>query len=303
MGSTDCESARQMWLPIVKSRIRILLLLGLIGILVVGACLKWVSGREEGSKEITYKSKPLSKWFYGQRKDFFISTTRDAADDAFKALGTNAFPFLLSRLKNGGSSVLYFKLYQAVPSRVQAWLPYPLLSDDIQVITLAHLSKVEDIPPEWLAALARQVPNLKNPRARHRGLMTVQMLAGGRQDRSLISLCKDLLDDSHFGVRLNAAILLAELDPGETKSFPILIGALVDKEKLISSYAITGYWFRQPPGGSGSGPVTPFTGQTRSDVEEAERRMVLDALEELKSHLNEQQRGLVRQYQEARQGR
>ena len=87
-------------LKLVKSRIRILLLLSLIGILVVGVTLEWVSVRQESRKDITYKNKPLSKWFCDQRKDFFSKRTRDTADDAFKALGTNALPFLLSNLKN-----------------------------------------------------------------------------------------------------------------------------------------------------------------------------------------------------------
>ena len=221
-------------------------MLGLSGLVLVGAIVAMVFGLKEASKEPTYKDKPISKWFCDQRKDFFVKATRDEADIAIKALGTNALPFLLSNLKNRGSTVLYFRLYGAVPSRVQAWLPYPILGDDMKMITLNHLSKMRDMPPEWLAALAKLAPDLKNPRVRQRGLITVQILAQGRRDTSLISLCKDLLDDSNFGVRLRAAILLAELEPGETGSFPILIGALEDKEKLNSRRAISSYRYRQP---------------------------------------------------------
>ncbi len=279
-------------------RISAILWLSLIVVLIVGAVLAWVGGRQEGSKEITYKGKPVSKWFCDQRKDFFNQTTRDAADDAFKALGTNALPFLLSNLKNRGSSVLYFKLYQVVPSRVQAKLPYPILRDDLQMITLAHLSKMKSMSPEWLAALAKQVPNLKNPRVRHCGLMTVQRLSGSRKEPAFINLCKDLLDDRHFGVQLRAAELLADLDQKERRGLPILLGALEDKEKLNSSRSISMYRYRQPPDGSGSPPVTPFTGQTPSDLVRFERRMVLDSLEKLKPHLDQQQRKLVREHED-----
>jgi len=281
----------------VNSRTRTTLVLGLSGLVLVGAIVAMVSGLKEASKEPTYKDKPVSKWFCDQRKDFLSKTTRDAADDAFNALGTNALPFLLSNLKNRGSTVLYFRLYGAVPSRVQAWLPYPILGDDMKMITLNHLSKMRDMPPEWLAALAKLVPDLKNPRVRQRGLITVQILAQGRRDTSLISLCKDLLDDSNFGVRLRAAILLAELEPGETGSFPILIGALEDKEKLNSRRAISSYRYRQPP--SGAGPPTKLfpSGLTPNDLEKAERRQVIGALERLMPKLDEQQKKLVRQHE------
>ena len=128
------------------------------------------------------------------------------------------------------------------------------------------------------------------------------MLAQGRRDASLISLCKDLLDDSNSGVRLKAAILLAELEPGEIGSFPILIGALEDGEKLNSSLAITGYWYRKPSGGVGGQPATPFTfkpftGQTPGSLEKAERRRVLQALQRLMPKLDEQQKKLVHQHE------
>src|SRR5438034_7180664 len=97
LGTAQALSSR---MKAVKRRIPVILLLTLIGVLIVGAFLAWVAGREEGRKEIKYKNKPVSKWFCDQRKDFFSLAKRDAADDAFKALGTNALPFLLSNLKN-----------------------------------------------------------------------------------------------------------------------------------------------------------------------------------------------------------
>ena len=163
-------------------------MLGLSGLVLVGAIVAMVSGLKEATKEPTYKDKPVSKWFCDQRKDFLVKATRDDADKAFKALGTNALPFLLSNLKNRGSTVLYFRLYAAVPSRVQAWLPYPILRDDIKMITLMHISKMKDMPPEWLAVLAKLVPDLKNPRVRHQALMTVHRLAQGRRDASLFEV-------------------------------------------------------------------------------------------------------------------
>jgi len=254
-------------------------------------------------KEVTYKNKPLSEWFYGDRKAFFKKSTQDAAGDAFKALRTNALPFLLSSLKKRGSPVLYFRLYRGVPSRIQAWLPYPISGDDIQMMTLSHLVNMGDMPPEWLAALAKQVPGLRNPRVRYHGLGTVHRLAQNRRDGSLIKLCKDLLDDSHSGVRLQAAILLAELDPGETRGFAILLGALEDREKLNSSLAVRTYLFRQPPGGSGGVISLPFLGQTPRDSEMTERQRILRALERLQPRLDEQQRRLVLRYKEASQSR
>src|SRR3981081_292492 len=95
---------------------------------------------------------------------------------------------------------------------------------------------------KWLARLARQVPDLSNPRVRLTGLHTLYQLT--RYEREpLVNLCKRLLDDPHFGIRLEAALYLVDLGIKENRTVPILISALEDKEKLVSSRSISWYTF------------------------------------------------------------
>src|SRR5690348_2142822 len=87
-------------------------------LLLTGAAI-FVAGslkRTPASKPLLYKGKSVEVWFYGSRTNFFNQDTIDAAEKAFNALGTNAFPFLLGNLKgHPGQGVLYFKTYQALP--------------------------------------------------------------------------------------------------------------------------------------------------------------------------------------------
>jgi hypothetical protein len=85
---------------------------------------------------VTYKGKSLAVLFYGNRRNFFEEPARRKAQEAIDALGTNAFPFLLSNLQQRpGNGALYFKFYRAMPKWLQAKLRYPISGDDIKFIT------------------------------------------------------------------------------------------------------------------------------------------------------------------------
>ena len=54
-----------------------------------------------------YKGSALMVWFYGERKDFWKTPMRDAAQDALAAAGTNANPILYANLtKSPGNGVI-----------------------------------------------------------------------------------------------------------------------------------------------------------------------------------------------------
>lgn len=259
--------------------------IGGIGVLLIAAL--WLAfGTKE--KEVRYKGKSVSEWFY-------ITHRLMGSDDVFKDLGTNAFPFLLSTLKQRGNSELYFKLYAALPGSMQAQLRRPISGDDLQMASLSHIYKIPNVPntiPEpWLATLAKEVRDLQNPRVRLQGLHTLYRLT--RYEREpLVSLCTRLLDDPHFGIRLEAALCLADLGIKEARTLPILLAALEDKEKLVSSESISSYKYGQPPGGSGI-PVPRFPGQGQAEWGEVQRRRILNALESLDPPLNEAQKKLI----------
>ena len=255
----------------VKPWGRSALLLALALVLIAAAWLVFA-----GDKEVQYNGKSVSEWFYTRRG-------LAEAGDAFRGLGTNAFPFLFSNLKRRGNSALYFKLYRAMPGMIQAQLLYKMPN------------VTNPIPEEWLARLAKQVPELRNPRVRSSGLHTLYQLT--RYEREpLVSLCKQLLDDPHFGIRLEASLYLADLGIKEMRTIPILLAALEDKEKLVSSRSISWYTFGQPPGGSGV-PLPSTAGESRANSNWADqaRVRILKALEFLDAPLNQQQKRLVQQ--------
>src|SRR4051794_23486387 len=95
----------------MTGRTRLALIAGLALLLVLS--VYWGLRREK--PEIRYKGKPASEWFFGQRRDFSYQSTEENADEAFKKMGTNGFPFLLSMLDQQGNSTVYFKLYRMMP--------------------------------------------------------------------------------------------------------------------------------------------------------------------------------------------
>jgi len=275
----------------MNPRARTALIAALAFLLILPVC--WTFRRNKS--EVQYNAKSLSHWFFSQRRDFLYEAREKKADEAFKASGTNGFAFLISMLNKRGNSSLYFKLYRAMPRPIQSRLQYPISGDDIRMMALGYLAKTPNfpnaIPEELLARLARRVPDLSNPRVRLGGLHTLDQLTRYEVE-PLLSLCRHLLDDPHFGIRLDAALMLADLGIKEPRSIPVLLAALEDKEKLHSTWSISTYAFGQPPGGSGNGAAGGF--QTLVEFAEMERKRVLHALELLDLQLNEHQKSLVR---------
>jgi len=178
------------------------------------------------------------------------------AEEAFRALGTNAFPFLLSTLKhNRGNGALYEKAYRIMPAWMKNRLPYPLSSDVIKAITLDYLEGMaRNLGSEQLDAVADSVPSFHNPR------LTMHFLSS-RWLREMYEVAprwpklhRKLLNDDDPGIRLEAAMCLAESafvsDPDKPRLFSILIAGLQGKADRKRNLEIGGhYHFRQPPPG------------------------------------------------------
>jgi len=249
---------------------------------------------------IMYKGKSLEAWFYGDRSKFFQESTTRTARDAFNALDTNAIPYLLSNLKrNRGNGALFFKFYRAMPAWIRSKLSYPISYDDIRAITLDHLFKMRSIPGPQIQILADCVPSLDNPRLRLMALNRMRM--NYQTDPAFLNLCRKLLNDEHQGIRLEAAISLAESaiasDPGETELFPILLTALESENVRKSSIDIAGYRFQQqPPGGSGRliSPSPPNLPQPWASQEDVLRTRVVAAMYRLERYLSQEQKDAFR---------
>lgn len=244
---------------------------------------------------MTYKNKPLETWFYGSRTNFFHEKTRAAAQEAFDSCGTNAVPFLLSKLNTAqGNGSLYFSLHRSLPDWVQSKLPYPISGDDIKAIALDHIRKMSFRSGEQVQALANCVPGLRNPRLRMMGLYVMGMKH--QTHPAFLALCRNLLNDPHPGIQLEAAISLADSanasDGAEPRLFPILLAALESKEKRNADLDVLIYqYLQQPPGGSGT--PNPFAGSPRSPLlhfpppDQTLKRRIETALERLKPHLTQ----------------
>jgi hypothetical protein len=253
---------------------------------------------------VTYKNKPLDAWFYGSRTNFFHETTRQAAQQAFDAVGTNAYPFLLTKLRMArGNGFLYCKLYRILPLWFQSRLPYAISGDDIKSIALHHFDQMRSVPGEQVQALADCVPRFRNPRLRMRGFFV--MLMKHQTHPAFLGLCRKLLNDDHPGIQLRAAIYLGQSglmsDPAEPGLFPILISALENKEKRQPALDISGYTYQQWPPGN-PGPV-PFRLPPGVGVVPPDQALVSDitrALDRLERYLTQEQKDRLRRAEQAR---
>ena len=277
---------------------RALLIAGLLGAAII---IEFVLVSVPRKPTITYKDKPLDTWFYGARTNFFHETTRQAAQDAIDALGTNACPFLLANLQaKCGNGALYCKLCRVVPAWLRTRLPYAISKDDLRAITLGHIRKTGGFTRQQKQSLADCVTGFHNPRLRLMGFDV--MRAKYETDPSFSPLCRKLLSDVHPGIRLKAAIALAETgivaDPREPRLFPILLAALESKKERERSLDVSGYWFQQqPPGGPGRIRKAFLAGfQLSQEPEEAIlRRRVLTAMYRLERHMSQEQKDRFKQ--------
>jgi hypothetical protein len=152
-------------------------LLVLIALLIVS--LVWHSSRRAKEAVVLYQGKPLEAWFFGSRTNFFSSNTRA---EAIQALGTNAFPFLLTKIKDPeGSTALYAKAYESMPGWFKSRFLYPISNDDTRAIALGGVRQICDqLSPEQVRTLADCVPNLRNARLRMSAIGLVRGKLRGR---------------------------------------------------------------------------------------------------------------------------
>jgi len=277
--------------------------LALVGIAILAA--HFVSTAPAISS-LTYKNRPLDAWFYGSRTGFFHGATRQAAQEAFNALGTNAGPFLLTKLRTArGNGYLYCKLYRILPRWFQSRLPYPISGDDIKSIALHHFQQMHAVSEEQVQALADYVPHLRNPRLRMCGF---DVLMKHQTHPAFLGLCRKLLNDDHPGIQLRAAIYLGQSglasDPVEPRLFPILISALENKERRQSALDLSSYTYQQwPPGSPGPVPFRLPPGVGVVSPDQAQLSEITRALDRLERYLTREQKERLRRAEQTESAR
>ena len=178
---------------------------------------------------------------------------------------------------------------------MQRRLRYPILDDDIKAITLGHIRDMRPVPEPKIQSLAECFPKLRNPRLR---FIAFGILRHSHPD--FLKLCRKLLDDEHLGIRLEAAIALAEnglvSDPGEPRLFPILLAALESKKERDACVEIASYTYRQqPPGSPRPFPLPPGFPVSPVTPEQYLRTRIEAALYRLERHLPQEQKDRFRQ--------
>jgi hypothetical protein len=241
---------------------------------------------------LTYKGQPPEAWFYANRTGFFSESARKSRQKAIDELGTNAFPSLLSVLtEERGSGTIYFRVHRSLPRFAQSKLPYALLGDDIKLVALDHLGQMRSLTSEHVRSLAQCIPQIENPRVRMQALGLV--LRKHQSNPVCLELCRELLNDPHPGIQLEAAIHLAQYglqaDPDEPRLFPLLMGAMDSKQRRQEAINIQSYTFREvPPGGTGN-PFTNFPPALARLVVDHDlmlRREIMRGLDRLQRHLS-----------------
>ena len=292
-----------------QARFGVVVLLCALLLLGAGILTAIFVGSNPAKSPVTYKKKSLEAWFYGSRTNFFAKRTRQAAQEAFDATGTNAVAFLLLKLKAArGNDPLYCRLYVILPAWAQSRLPYAISGDDIKAIALDHLRQTTRLSGEQVQAMADCVAGFRNPWLR---MSSFQMMRMKHQaDPAFLGLCRKLLNDEEPGIQLEAAIWLGQSalasDPGEPRLFPILIAGLESKERRKASADLRLYTFRQhPPGGTGRifvGLPPSFQSKMQEESklqEEALREEILRALDRLERYLTQEQREHLRRAEKA----
>ncbi len=301
-GEPSCEVSQPAASRAESLRLHWPILFGCLMFLCASALLLHFLLPTSSQKAVNFKGKTLELWFYGTRNDFFKTRTREAAQGAIDALGTNALPFLFARLdEKRGNGFVYYKFYQAMLPFMRRKLPYPISGDDVKAIALQHIGQMRSLPGDQVQALAERVPKLRNPRLRMMAFNFVLMKY--QADPAFLGYCRRLLDDKHAGLQLQGAIYLGQsalrADPGEPKVFPILIAALESKERRKLAIDLQAYTYQQQPAGGTLGPGAGLPAQFRSDPDPPLRSEIMRALDRLEQWLKPEQKKLLDQIRQA----
>jgi hypothetical protein len=298
------EPAKESRLSVSQIPVKRLVLIGCIVSFIAAVGFSIFYSSASHRSRVTYEGKSLERWFYAGGTNFLAEDKE--RENAFRAVGTNAFAFLLSNLRERrGNSLIYFELYRVLPRWTQRRLPYPISGDDIRAISINYLFKLKDVPGTDYGPLAESITKLSSPRLRFFGFG--HFMVDRQRDPVFLSLCRKLLNDDNSAIRLTAAIWLADsqsmLDPTDSRLFPLLIDGLQNKAVRDAQQDLCSYAFGQPPGGSGMRRPFPSMPPTNMpDLDDAMQQRIIRALEQLwlRGYLTPEQKELVKRLDKER---
>jgi len=234
------------------TRVKRLILMGCIVAFTAAVGFSIIYSPASHRSGVTYEGKSLEQWFYAGRTNFLAEDKQRV--NTFKTVGTNAFAFLISNLRERrGNSLVYFKLYRMLPRWTQRRLPYPISEDYIRAISINYLFQLKDVPGAEYGSLGECITKFSSPRLRFFGFG--HFMVDRQGDAAFLPLCRKLLNDDNSAIRLEAAICVAgsesKSDLTDSRLFPILIDGLQNKALRDANLDLRTYYFGQPPGSSG----------------------------------------------------
>jgi hypothetical protein len=278
------------------ARVKRLILVGCIVSFTAAVGFSILYSRGPHRSGVTYEGKSLEQWFYGGRTNFLTDDKERV--NALKAMGTNAFAFLISNLRERrGNSLVYFKIYKILPRWTQRRLPYPISEDDIRAISINYLFKLQDVPGAEYGSLGECTPTFSSPRLRHFALG--HFMVDRKGDPAFLPLCRKLLKDDNSAIRLEAAICVADSesksDLTDSRLFPILIDGLQNKALRDANLDLRTYFFGQPPGSSGMG-MRRFQSSNMPDQGKFLQQRIIRALNGIwfRGYLTSEQKQLIK---------
>ena len=221
---------------------------GLIVLIVaVVLTLRWASSREP-----VYEGRTASEWFLHCSN----STHERAAHEAFKAMGTNALPFLISKVERRGNRLYQFykDRYPKLPVSLLKILPRPpgvqrqqtvaverlhALGTNAQPAVPALLDYLEECiaRPVVVFAPARKLP----PRLPYEGARALEALISiGGDDPRIIQVILDLAKSDLQVEGYYFHRDLSQLRPAVVKSVPKLLPALTNSSTRVWATLLLG---------------------------------------------------------------
>lgn len=182
----------------------------------------------------SYVGLSATEWFDGAGSSLGI---RDTV--AFREMGTNAVPFLLSKAKAGTSvhERMYAWAYSNAPKVIQRRVKPPGDHIKVQMKALLLLGSVADFRYQNLADWAGEIVSLSreanHPLVRRKAAMIAGNVVRASGDVKLQrAVYTPLLDSPEFSIGLTAALEMARIDPSITNGVPTLVEAVTDSRRL-----------------------------------------------------------------------
>ena len=233
---------KEVQVPDVGGRISLRSLVVIPGVLVFLLLVYFVS---TSFFTQSYQGKTVDEWFWGTEGHPGRQRTHQEAKIAFKAMGASCLPYLIERARANEFVFYrwYCELHPKLPEIVRKWTRPAIPAAYIQQLALSHLLSLEINDPQLLdpyrSQLMEIVSGISDPTSRRAAFSLVARGLGRSTDKAQnIKFLLAFSNDSNFVLRLEAMMLLSEIDHSITNGIPTLTTALTNRSLIGSSLVV-----------------------------------------------------------------